>query len=116
MSWNELGLTLLHLAQLMEDPSHHETVDKLYTQAESKLQQAVALGCTSALYNLACTCALTGNVENAMYYLERAERQGGLPKLDDMLNDEWIDPLRDTPAFKAFLNHLTTKQSNKEKG
>ena len=115
MAWNEWGLTLINYAQLIQDPSHPDLSQKIYELAEKKLLQAIAMGSVTAFYNLSCLYSLYGNHSAAMYYIERAEKQGGLPALEDLLNDDWLDSLRQTPMFRNFINHLTTKQSNEDK-
>jgi tetratricopeptide (TPR) repeat protein len=103
MAWNDFGLTLIHLAQLIQDPSKPEQSQKLYEVAESKLMQAVALGCTQAYYNLACLYSLTDNFEAAMQYLDKAAIAESLPPLEELMHDEWLDALRQTPSFRAFI-------------
>lgn len=110
MSWNDWGLCLLHLADLLHDPGQPDQAAKLYHQAEHKFLHAAALGNTQSLYNLACLHTQTGNIESAMHYIERADTTGGLPPMEDILHDEWLEPLRQTPQFKNFLLHLSAKK------
>lgn len=108
MGWNDYGLTLLHLAQLIYDPIRPEHSQKLYEVAESKFMQSAALGCTQAYYNLSCLYTLMGNFELAMHYLEKSENAGTLPPVDELLTDEWLEPLRETQSFKTFMNNKGT--------
>lgn len=109
--WNDWGVTLLHLAQLIQEPAYPELLQKCYQQAEYKLFQAALLGNIQAYYNLACLYSLIGNYETSLHYLIRAEQAEALPLLEDLLNDEWLDGVRETPAFQTFVNELTLKLS-----
>lgn len=103
MAWNDFGVTLIHLAELIQDPSKTEQSQKLYEVAEGKLMQSVALGCTQAYYNLSCLYSLTGNFEAAMQYIEKAAASDALPPIEEILRDEWLESLRHTASFRAFL-------------
>lgn len=103
MGWNDYGVTLMHLAQLIYDPSRPDQSIKLYEVADSKLLHAAGLGCTQAYYNLACLYSLIGNYSLAMHFIEKAEAAGTLPPLDDLLQDEWLEGLRSTPSFRNYI-------------
>jgi tetratricopeptide (TPR) repeat protein len=109
--WNDWGLTLINLAQLVNDPAHPEKTKELYDHAESKFNHAVALGSTQALYNLACLHSLMGNFSAAMHFIEKSEKAGVLPAIDDMLYDDWLDGLRQTSDFRHFLAQLKGRSS-----
>ena len=110
MGWNDYGLTLLNLAQLIHENAMPENSHKLYEIAESKLLHSLSLGCKQALYNLACLYSLAGNYSNAMQYLERAEMSGALPAIEDVLHDEWLEGLRSTNVFRTFIVQLSNKR------
>lgn len=110
LAWNDCGVTHIHLGYLIFDPAHPEVAFKHYELAETKLHHAVGLGSIQAFYNLACVTALVGNQELAMHYLERAENEDALPMLDDLLHDEWLESLRQTPAFRQFITLLSGKE------
>ena len=107
MACNDLGLAHLHLAELLRDPVHPEESQKHYEQSEARFAQAVALGNIQAYYNLACLNSLLGNYEISMHYMERADASGGLPDIEDLMHDEWLEGLRETEAFKKFLEEIT---------
>lgn len=109
VSWNDLGLTLLNLAQLVRDPVHPERWLQLMGQAESRLLQATSLGNTSSYYNMACLYSLAGRFDAAMQFLERADTVDALPSVDDLRHDEWLEGLRQTEAFRYFINQLSYK-------
>lgn len=112
--WNEWGVALINMAQLVYDPIHPLKAHELYQLAEAKLQQAIALGCQAALYHLACCYSLSGNFLAAMEYIERADHYSTLPSLQDLLHDEWLEPLRHTTQFQQYLNLLAHRQRNRD--
>lgn len=105
-AWNDCGLALINLAVLMKDPVHSEKVQELYDQAEVKFQHSIALGSLHAYYNLACLYALTHNPSAAIHFLEKAEQSNALPAPEDVIHDEWLDNLRDQPAYRLFISRL----------
>lgn len=111
MAWNECGLTFMSLAQLIHDPALPYKSEKYFECAEAKLQHAVSLGCVHAYYNLACFYSLAGNTHAAMFYLEKADLYAGLPSLNEIMNDEWLEALRQTPAFHSFIASYRRKDS-----
>jgi tetratricopeptide (TPR) repeat protein len=113
MGWNDYGLTLIHLAQLINDNSRPDQSLKLYEVAESKLLNAAGLGCTQSFYNLACLYSLVSNYSMAMHFLEKSESAGVLPPLDDILQDEWLEGLRSTASFRNYISHFP-KQPQQE--
>ncbi|MEI8364883.1 MAG: hypothetical protein WCF65_00540 [Parachlamydiaceae bacterium] len=113
LTWNDYGIALLHLALLTYDPTTHSQMSRnFFEQAESKFLQAVALGNQHAFYNLACLHALTNRPEMAIHYLERGELCGALPDLDDVIHDEWLDSLRDQPAYRLFISRLLNQDGD----
>lgn len=110
IAYNDCGVALLNLAFLTTDPIHFEKAQDFFRDAEIKLQQAVALGSLHAYYNLACLYALTHNPSGAVHYLEKAEECDVLPPTDDVIHDEWLDGLRDQPAYRLFISRLLNKQ------
>jgi tetratricopeptide (TPR) repeat protein len=106
MGWNDYGLTLIHLAEFIFDPTRPEQTLKLYEVAEAKLMQAVALGCVQSYYNLACLYSLMSNYPLAMHFLEKAETAKALPLREEMLQDEWLENLRGTVSFRNFISHF----------
>ena len=105
--WNDWGLALLNLSELTREGAPGET--HLREEAENKLLQAASLGCAQAYYNLACLYALMNCHQSAMFFLEKADANGGLPPLDDILQDEWLESLRQTDMFRHFINQIKNK-------
>lgn len=105
--FNDLGLTVLTLADLLRDSIHLQRAEEAFKRAEQILFQALASGSQVANYYLACLYSLTEQYPDAMHFLERAKANSALPPLDDLLQDEWLEALRYTPHFRAFLATLT---------
>ncbi len=106
MVWNDWGVTLLNLANLVCDPSKIEYTEQLYSMAEARFHNAVALGNVGAYYNIAGYYSLVGNFHAAMEFLEKAYQAQAIPSVDDIMHDEWLDQLRHTDEFRNFLSKL----------
>jgi tetratricopeptide (TPR) repeat protein len=111
MAWNDCGLALLNIAELVHESALPERSKVYYDEAEQKFMHALALGCTHTYYNLACLHSLLHNYLPAMHYLEKADAAGTLPALDDMLHDEWLENLVETPAFRQFIAYISRDES-----
>ncbi len=111
MAWNDCGLALLNVAELVHETIRPERSKIYYEEAEQKFTHALALGYTHAFYNLACLHSLTQNDPMALHFLERAEMSGTLPALDDMLNDEWLENIIETPSFRQFIAQISSRQN-----
>ncbi len=106
LAWNDLGMTLLSLAILLNDPIHTLESHRLFEQAENKFKQALALGNINAHYNLAALYALTGHALAAIHYLEKAEQAKALPAADVLMHDEWLESLHNHPEFRKLIYRL----------
>lgn len=111
----DFGMSLISLGLLIHDVHHPEGSQTLYRQAESHLMQTAALGNTQAYYQLAGLYSITGHYDHAMHYLERAQFCDTLPGIEDLLHDEWLEELRQTPSFRQFINELSSQQSMDDK-
>lgn len=107
--WNDWGLTLLNLADLIQDEMNPELSQNLFLQAEDKFKHAIALGGIEAFYNFSCLYSLQGNYSAAMHYFARAEQAEALPHIDDVMHDEWLEGLRQTTDFRNFISLRMTK-------
>jgi tetratricopeptide (TPR) repeat protein len=112
-AWNDCGLALLNLAQLIHDEAHPEQSLHLYEESERKLCQAVKLGSVQAFYSLACLYSVRKNYEGAVRFLEKAERAGCMPPINDLMHDEWLEELTQSQVFRHFISNLMSRQ-NKE--
>ena len=104
--WNDYGYCLLNLATLIDDPAGCQEAKSIFANAEKKFLQAAALGNLGAFYQLACLHACTNNFPTALFYLERAEQSHALPSAEEMLNDHWLDNLRNHPSYRALISRL----------
>lgn len=109
MAWNECGLTHMNLAQLIHDAALPYKSQNCFEQAEAKFQKAISLGCSQAYYNLACFHSLMNNDHAGMFFLEKADLYHSLPSLNEIMHDDWLAALRQTPAFHAFINNCKHK-------
>jgi|694.fasta_scaffold06861_9 tetratricopeptide (TPR) repeat protein len=108
LGWSDYGLTIMHLALLIHEPGRPEQSQKLFEIAEGKFNQAISLGNNQAYYHLACLHALQGNLSIALHFLEKAETTGALPSLEQLLNDEWLENVREFPAFQQFIHDISS--------
>ncbi len=102
----DLGLTLIDIAQRTQDASE---ADGLYREAEHKITLAAKLGNEQAYYHLGCLYSLLGQYDKSMRFLLKSEESKSLPPLEEILLDDWLDGVRTTPDFHAFLLHLEKK-------
>ncbi len=118
MGWNDYGITLIHLSQLIQEKTFSDHAHALYELAESKLLQAAALGNIQSYYNLACLYSLMNKHSYAMHFLEKAEEADALPPLKEIYEDEWLEALRHTQAFHNFVSNLppSKRQGLSEEG
>jgi len=111
----DIGMSLIDLALLMRDAHHPERSQLLYHHAENHLMQSVALGNAQGYYQLAGLYSIIGNYEQSMHYLERAQFSDVLPGIEDLMHDDWLEGLRQTGAFRQFINELSSRQSMDDK-
>jgi tetratricopeptide (TPR) repeat protein len=104
--WLDWGICLINLA--------HHTLDvdfmnQLYMDAEQKITRAGTLGNPGAYYALAELYSILGRSQEAMEFVYRACAARALPTIEDLLDDDWLENLRATPAFAQFLTALEAK-------
>ena len=104
----EWGLACIHLA-------HHSFSDndQHYLDAEQKLIRAGQLGNIHAYYTLACLYSILGKYPEAMQLIRKAEKLSVLPPIEEMVEDEWLDNLRQTKEFTEFLASLENSHGEK---
>ena len=97
MDW---GLAWIQFALYGTD----ETVESIgFREAESKLMQAARLGSQHVFYQLACLYSLQGSFDLSLTYLQKSFAAKILPPLDELMDDEWLEGVRETPRFQEFL-------------
>lgn len=103
----EWGITLMHLSELSSyDPDKQGYLD----EAEYKLMQSAKLGNIHAYYNLACLFSIREDFHKSYYFLKKAEQYDGLPTVDDLLEDLWLESFRNTDIFRDFLSCIEKGQ------
>ncbi len=102
----EWGLTLLSLSQ---EFLALDLQTKAFLDAEQKLNRAGLLGNQQSYYYLACLNALTGRFVEAVQLLKKAKEADVLPNVEDLLQDEWLSPLKSQEVFAEFLSYLETR-------
>lgn len=111
----DFGVSLTNLGLLIHDTHHPEHSQVYYRQAESHLMHAASLGNTQTFYQLAGIYSITEHYDQAMHYLERAQLCGTLPGIEDLMHDEWLEGLRQTPPFRQFITELSSQQPMDDK-
>lgn len=106
----EWGLALMNLAEFAEDEEEKRVV---YEEAEFKLMQSAKLGNAPAYYHLACLFSLQNQFEKSFFFLKKAAMFDGMPPLDDVLEDLWLEGLRSTERFRTFLTHFERPEAEK---
>lgn len=110
----DLGISLIHLAFLVQEEHLPEAAETLLQQAEHHLCLAAYLGNRQAYYQLACLHSILKHYEQAMFFIERADAFEGLPSPDDLMHDDWLEDLRETPHFRQFLQDLSQRAKKDE--
>jgi tetratricopeptide (TPR) repeat protein len=103
---SDLGLAHLTLGDILQENIPNQRSIDCFSQAEYYLLHSIALGNTRANYYVACLNALADNVTQAIQFLERARSHDNLPPKDVLLEDDWMDPIRETPEFLAFIQKI----------
>jgi tetratricopeptide (TPR) repeat protein len=105
----DFGVAYLNLAYLTKDTGRPQAEEYFLTQAEEKLSLSASLGGSHSYYYLACLFSMKGQFDVAMHFIEKAELFAVLPSLDDLLNDEWLEALKNTAQFAQFIHRLKTR-------
>lgn len=109
--WLDLGVSLIHLAHHTNDTL---IMNQLYLDAEVKLSRAGQLGHLGALYGLACLYSILGKTNESMEFIRKALYAKALPPIEEMLDDEWMDNVRESAVFAQFLHALESKLQARE--
>lgn len=109
--WLEWGLTLIHLADISED---EQVANQYFLQAEQKIMRSGQLGNEHAYYQMACLCSLTNRLDKAMDFIKKAQQFDGLPPIEEVMEDEWLENLRSYEEFTRFISCLETNQNTAE--
>jgi tetratricopeptide (TPR) repeat protein len=85
-----------------------------YLEAEKKILKAGQLGHPHAYYHLACLYSLNYRIAEALSLLQKGYELDVLPKVDEIVQDEWLENVRESELFSDFLAALESKQKLKE--
>ncbi|MCH9611576.1 MAG: hypothetical protein S4CHLAM102_00460 [Chlamydiia bacterium] len=99
----EWGLSLINFA---ESTYNDVERDQLFREAEYKLISAAKLGCVNAFYNLGCLYALMQQNDRALTFLEKARSHNALPLVDEILQDAWLERIRECDSFRDFVSQV----------
>ncbi len=100
------GVCLINLAEHSQDAGEK---DLFYRESEYKLTHAARLGNVHAYYHLAGLYSILCQYDKAMCCLEKALLCAALPPIEEVLEDDWLDGLRNTSDFRNFLAELEKK-------
>ncbi len=106
---HDWSLALMHLHEIQDTP-------QLISDAENKLFQAIKLGNSDAYYTIANLYTTQGKLDLGLFYLEKAHKFLSLPDIEELLEDEWLEPLHDVPAFQEFIARVQKDPSNLNSG
>jgi tetratricopeptide (TPR) repeat protein len=102
----EWGLALATKALATTDK---EIAKQIFLEAEQKIVKAGQLGDQEAYYHLACLYSILNRLTEAFALLDKAKTLDVLPSVSDMMDDEWLENLRNHPNFSRFLAELERK-------
>ncbi len=98
------GVTLINLAcTLRLQYGEIEETKSYFQMARQKLTQCARHGYAPAFFHLGCLEVQMSNFPHAMSYLAKADQHDVLPSYEELMHDEWLDPIREEPAFKEFM-------------
>lgn len=102
-AWYNWGRLLMRRAQeaAAEGVKRH-----LLENARERLEKAAALDRPAVVYDLACIASLRHDAAQCLAYLEESLRTGGLPPTPHLREDADLDPVRDSEAFRMFLEKV----------
>ncbi|WP_108623814.1 tetratricopeptide repeat protein [Candidatus Similichlamydia epinepheli] len=105
--WGEWGLCILAFIK-SSVPQHYilSYYDGHLQEAEEKFLISLRLGNQMVLYNLAGIYAVRGDLDKALKCFSKAVEVGVVPSLDEVLEDNWLEPLRNESHFLEILSSL----------
>lgn len=97
------NLAALYLVQWHATGDQQEKRD-LLDKARASCQQLEAMMPGKCAYNLACTYAVEGLVDDCIKWLKVADVNGHLPSREHLLEDRDLDSVRTNPSFSLWWN------------
>lgn len=104
--WLDWGICLLHLSEEAHSASFQEAI---YQEAEKKLLQAGMLGNLQSHYYLSCLFSLKKDFVTSLHFFTQALEKKSLPSWPDILEEDWLENLRETSLFQEFLHKIESK-------
>jgi tetratricopeptide (TPR) repeat protein len=94
------ALTLIHYGDSLEEDSR---VEGIMQEAEEKLLRSAKQGNNQAYYQIACFYSLKNQKTLALEWMKKAKTIGALPPVKELLEDTWLENLRETVEFHQFM-------------
>ncbi len=103
------------LINIAEHSSFAVDTNALYADAEQKMMLAAKLGNLHAYYHLSCLYSLLGQYEKSFQFLLKAHSYRVLPPMEELLQEDWLDGLRRTSDFHAFISRFENRANYEER-
>ncbi|WP_204592956.1 tetratricopeptide repeat protein, partial [Candidatus Similichlamydia epinepheli] len=105
--WGEWGICILSFIK-SSVPQHYilSYYEAHLQEAEEKFLMSLRLGNQMVFYNLACIYSVRGDIDKALKCFSKAVEVGVVPSLEEVLEDSWLDPLRNESYFLEMLSNL----------
>lgn len=100
------AVNIITFSQLAVVPSE---MAKILGDAEMKLIAAAQSGNTQSYYFLSCLYSLQRAYDKSLYFLHKSYMAGSLPPLSDILQEEWLDNMKEVEEFKSFIFSLESR-------
>lgn len=104
------GVALMGLAKCKQVNLDNE----LYSKAKESFEKAEKIQQGSASYNLACMYALHNESDACLKALENARAHGLVPDEQDIINDDDLKNVKQSPWFAKFIKSLAEKEEEVE--
>lgn len=95
------AITLINFTQSVD--LREDEIASYCSEAEFKLIQAAKLGNIHAYFHLACLYSILRQLDKSIHFLEKAHAYGALPPAQELLEDDWLENLRQTDFFHSFI-------------
>lgn len=109
LDWSIVLINIIQHAPFSVD------VDQLYRDAEQKMTLSAKLGNLQAYYHLSCLYSLQRQYEKSFQFLLKAQEFKALPPIEELLQDDWLDGLRMTSDFRAFIARFENRPNYEER-
>ena len=97
------AVNIITSSQLAVTP---DEMKKTLAEAQVKLVTAAQAANTQSFFYLSCLYSLLRDYDLSMHFLGKSYLAGSLPPLSDVLQEEWLDNMREVDEFKEFIFSL----------